>query len=324
MSGLREQIGEAYATARAPDATVARLRSRIETARRRSGSARTRWALAVGAAAALAAWSWVAVRPTPPAAGASAAGLRVVAARGGAIAGHAGTFFTLEDAAGARYHLVQADLQGESGPEAIEVALDGATLRVSRMGGVLVGLAAPRDAGSPPAVHRARSMVSAGGDHLPTDEAPMTDPSTRQAASRLTRAALLALATLAVPSTLPAAEAPAAHGAPAAAKAAPALYAVKVHADWCPACRKVGQVFDDLARRLADEPVMFVELDVTDESTLRQSEYLAAALRLDEAWGERRGAGYILLVDAATRRVVARMNLDLGLDELERRTKDAL
>ena len=46
----------------------------------------------------------------------------------------------------------------------------------------------------------------------------------------------------------------------------PALYVVKVHADWCGSCKALTPVLEEVREALADDPVLFLELDVTDEA----------------------------------------------------------
>jgi len=93
--------------------------------------------------------------------------------------------------------------------------------------------------------------------------------------------------------------------------ASPELIALKFHADWCGSCRAMGPIFTDLGNKFDTKPVLFLELDHTSEPSRRQAEYLAAALGLQEVWKENGGTtGFILLIDADTREVLAKLTKD--------------
>lgn len=67
-------------------------------------------------------------------------------------------------------------------------------------------------------------------------------------------------------------------------RAAPRLYVVKIHADWCPRCRHMGNVLDVVDRQYGDE-VRFVVLDVTGRKSTEQARRTAKELGLSK-WFE--------------------------------------
>lgn len=86
----------------------------------------------------------------------------------------------------------------------------------------------------------------------------------------------------------------------------PAVIAVKFHADWCGYCKAMGPIFTDLENKFDGKPVLFVTLDLTNQSTKRRAEYLAATLGLGSLWVENNGStGTVRLVDFNTRSTVA-------------------
>lgn len=87
--------------------------------------------------------------------------------------------------------------------------------------------------------------------------------------------------------------------------AAPAVIAVKFHADWCGYCKAMGPIFTDLENKFDGKPVLFVTFELTNQSSARQAEYLASALGLGDLWASNNGAtGTIRLIDYESRREV--------------------
>lgn len=341
---LRSQIRGSYERraleSRAVHALAARIRASAAGAQAaRRGARRTWWtvaaAVAVIATAVLVAR--VVLRERRPAVVAADSRLppslreamRVVDEETCPFDGVAGTQLRLVDAEGAVHCLVEVPLpEGALRAESIEMRVEGAIVRTWVEDGRLLGLASPSPLPSRTAgVRKATTLVSVE----PKSSTPEQelDMNSQMATSRLARLALVALAT----ATLAAEAAPVpapltSHGVEierAPAPAPPQLVAVKFHADWCRLCQRMGTIFDDLADRLDGQPVLFVEVDITNETTRRQSAYLAAGLGLDEVWqAHGRAAGFILLVDAQTKQVVGRLNADLSLDQMAAETSRAL
>lgn len=91
----------------------------------------------------------------------------------------------------------------------------------------------------------------------------------------------------------------------AAAFRSPDLILVKFHADWCPKCRALQPLFDEVAEKHASADILFVQLDRTNATTSAQSELHAAQLGLGEHWDAfRKKNGYIALFNAETGELV--------------------
>ena len=105
-------------------------------------------------------------------------------------------------------------------------------------------------------------------------------------------AALAALAFLLAPATTFAA-AVAVEG-----EGGPELYVAKVHADWCGSCKTLVPILEEVQAGVADEPVLFVQLDVTDSTRTAQARLLAAALGVEDHLKANNKTGLVLLIDA--------------------------
>lgn len=78
----------------------------------------------------------------------------------------------------------------------------------------------------------------------------------------------------------------------------PALYVVKVHADWCGSCKALVPILKEVQAEVADRPVLFVELDVTDSALTAQARLLAAALDVEDHFKANNKTGLVLLINA--------------------------
>ncbi len=63
------------------------------------------------------------------------------------------------------------------------------------------------------------------------------------------------------------------------------LYVVKIHADWCPRCRHMGDVLERVAREYGND-IRFVVLDVTDRKSTAQAQKTAEALGISDWFRE--------------------------------------
>lgn len=110
--------------------------------------------------------------------------------------------------------------------------------------------------------------------------------------------AVAALAFLLVPApTLAAA-------VPVEGEGGPDLYVAKVHADWCGSCQTLVPILKEVQAAVADEPVLFVQLDVTDSTRTAQARLLAAALGVEEHLKANNKTGLVLLIDARDNRLL--------------------
>ncbi len=92
--------------------------------------------------------------------------------------------------------------------------------------------------------------------------------------------------------------------------ARPMVIALRFHADWCGSCKKLDPQFKAVAKKLADQPILFLTLDLTNDKTKRQAHYLAAALGLGKQWDQLGGGktGIIQVLDGFHRQPMAKFN----------------
>ncbi len=107
----------------------------------------------------------------------------------------------------------------------------------------------------------------------------------------------------------------------------PRLIALKLHADWCPSCKAMGTLFEDLGRKFDAEPVLFVRLDLTDQRGRSQAEYMVASLGIGKLWtslGEGKTTGQIVLIDPTGKSVVQTIPHDAEWAKAEKMLADSI
>lgn len=99
----------------------------------------------------------------------------------------------------------------------------------------------------------------------------------------------------------------------------PELIGVLYYADWCGSCK----ILDPQVKKargkagLDDMPIVFVRMDLTDKTTSAQSAMLASSLGLGDVYADNKGkTGYMAVVDANTKEVVARIDKTMPADDI--------
>lgn len=105
----------------------------------------------------------------------------------------------------------------------------------------------------------------------------------------------------------------------------PALIVVKIHADWCATCKKMGPILEDLTQRLGgDTKTLLVKVDLTNDATKRQSQLLMNAFGLSKVYQEHtKKTGVLLLVDPEDANVVKTLTSDMTAAQMEQAIRAA-
>ena len=87
---------------------------------------------------------------------------------------------------------------------------------------------------------------------------------------------------------------------------APAVLAVRVRHDMCPYCRALDAEMPELMKKSADQSVLWITLDLTDETTQQQAALLAGALGLEAIWtGDLSKIGSVTLIDGKSKDTIS-------------------
>lgn len=104
---------------------------------------------------------------------------------------------------------------------------------------------------------------------------------------------------------------------PSADARAPEIVAIIERADWCSLSPTMEPRIDEARKALADQPVLFLTADYTDERTSAQAEYLLGCLDAQQAWAEYgRLTGIVILLDPDTRAIVGTLTPDMSADQM--------
>ena len=88
--------------------------------------------------------------------------------------------------------------------------------------------------------------------------------------------------------------------------ATPKIIAVRIRHDMCPFCKGFDSQFPKLIRKVKDDAVLFVTLDMTSETTQQQAAMLVRALGLDRIWtGDLSKMGTFMFVNGETKQVIS-------------------
>ncbi len=107
----------------------------------------------------------------------------------------------------------------------------------------------------------------------------------------------------------------------------PMIYAVMMHADWCGTCKALGPKITQAREKdkLDSKNLLFVKLDLTDETTTHQAAMMAAALGISELYESNAGkTGFMLLINAETGEKIARITNNLDAKSISEHITEAI
>lgn len=107
----------------------------------------------------------------------------------------------------------------------------------------------------------------------------------------------------------------------------PKLLAVYFYADWCANCKALSPILGTVRSdpTLQKAPLLFVTLDLTDKTRIQQALLLSSALGIgDFVRAQGSATGYVALLDAATKKELARFDRTDTADAIVKTVKAEL
>ena len=99
----------------------------------------------------------------------------------------------------------------------------------------------------------------------------------------------------------------------------PRFVAVFFEADWCASCKALAPKLTQAREqaRVENEDILFISLNLTDESTSHQAAMLATSLCLKELYVKNNGkTGYIAIVEATSGKIISTVTKNYSVDEI--------
>jgi hypothetical protein len=95
------------------------------------------------------------------------------------------------------------------------------------------------------------------------------------------------------------------------------IIAVQFYAEWCRPSQVVASRVEALQEASTDKSVLFVRLDLTDETRREQAQLLMSSLGCEAVWEMQRGrTGELLLIDAHAMRPISTLDQDDDAEQM--------
>ncbi|MCH7993833.1 MAG: hypothetical protein IIB57_05235 [Planctomycetes bacterium] len=105
---------------------------------------------------------------------------------------------------------------------------------------------------------------------------------------------------------------------------APDIIAVRVRHDMCPLCKELDPKFPEIIRNANDESVLFVTLDLTDQTTQQQAALTVGALGIESVWtGDLSKLGSVTFVDGKSKRIISSVQT-MDTEKIEAALREAV
>ena len=107
----------------------------------------------------------------------------------------------------------------------------------------------------------------------------------------------------------------------------PKLMGVLFYADWCGSCKTLDPLIEKARGKtgLDDMDIVFVRMDLSDNTTRAQSAMLASSLGIGDIFARNDGkTGYMALIDTDTKEIVGKIDKSMKADEISSLIKQKL
>lgn len=102
------------------------------------------------------------------------------------------------------------------------------------------------------------------------------------------------------------------------------IAAIKFHADYCGACKKLEPKISELKTEFKDQGVVFVRFDFTNDASKEKTRALAKDEGLESVLNSNSGTGYVVLYDLKNKKVVGKLKNSQSVAEMEKEIKTYL
>jgi thiol-disulfide isomerase/thioredoxin len=110
-------------------------------------------------------------------------------------------------------------------------------------------------------------------------------------------------------------------------KPKPAVYGVLFYADWCGSCKALDPKVAEARKeaKLDSQDILFVTLNLTDETTKHQAAMMAATLGIFDLYESNSGnTGFMLLLNAETGEKLAQLTKKMKVGDIATRIQESV
>ena len=94
------------------------------------------------------------------------------------------------------------------------------------------------------------------------------------------------------------------------------LYVVAFHADYCGSCKAIAPKVGEVKQAMDGKPIEFLKFDFTSDETKLKTSSLAEEKGFSEFLASNNGTGFVLLIDAESKKTVGKLTKILSVDEM--------
>ena len=105
----------------------------------------------------------------------------------------------------------------------------------------------------------------------------------------------------------------------------PEVISLLFYADYCGSCKVLDPKVEVVKEALSTEPILFIKLDHSSDETTNQAALLMDAIGMNDVYeAEKKSSGFMLVVDANTKEVIAKITRDMSESEIEAKIAESI
>lgn len=100
--------------------------------------------------------------------------------------------------------------------------------------------------------------------------------------------------------------------------------AIKFHADYCGACKKLEPKIMELKNEYKDKGVTFLVFDFTDDASKQKTQEMAKSEGLETVLNSYKGTGFIVLYDVKNKKIIGKLKNSQDIDQMKAKINEYL
>ena len=92
---------------------------------------------------------------------------------------------------------------------------------------------------------------------------------------------------------------------------------IKLHANWCEKSKSISQFYDSIQNRFDGKPILFLDLNYTNQQSTHQAELLINLLGLSSVVKKNLETGKMLIIHKRSKKLLNKLENTLTFNEME-------